>query len=166
MAEDIKGREHLVARQVAMTNVFKKFAPIWKQAFHSNQWANLLEPWMDACHGIDTSVLEPAAKALLKTKPTYPPKPWDFADVARQLHYENSPRMERQSAAKTSDPYRFWEWLDPISRRIARVEVRNGAWVVMAVGEYQKFMEMDDHSKTAYAGAMELEHGWHKRGAA
>lgn len=166
MAEEIKGREHKVARQIAMTNVFKKFAPIWKQAFHANQWANLLEPWMDACAGIDTAVLEPAAKALLKTKPTYPPKPWDFADVARQLHYENSPRMERQSASKTSDPYRFWEWMDPTSRRIARVELRDGNWVFMSVGEHAKFAAFDDQSKTAYCIAMQNQYDFAGRGAA
>ncbi len=164
MTDELKGREHLVARQVAMTNVFKKFQPIWGKTFHANAWGGLLESWMEECKGIDTAVLEPAAKALLKTQPKFPPKPWDFSAIARKLQYEQNPRSDR-GADKTSEPYRQWQWLDPISHRIACVEMRGSEWVVMAVGEYVKFMAMDDYSKTAYCVAMENEHGLHAQRA-
>ena len=102
MTDQVKGLEHRVARQVALIAVFKKFAPIWSKAFHANAWDGLLESWMDACAGIDTVLLEPAAKALLKLAPKYPPKPWEFASVARKLQHDQQPRDRRGNAATDS----------------------------------------------------------------
>ena len=87
MSTEVKGQEHLVRRQAAMMAVFRRFATVWRRAFHANEWTNLLDTWLDACRGIDTDVLELAAKTFLRGPPAnYPPKPWEFAKVARRMH--------------------------------------------------------------------------------
>ncbi len=159
MAEEIKGREHLVKRQVAMTAVFKRFAPVWTKAFHANAWAGLLDTWIDNCHGIDTDFLDIAAREFMRSgKSDFPPKPWVFAAFARQLQAKQR-NTSVTVGGGTASKRRIWEWQNPGSKRLARVEERDGNWVAMSVDDYAMFMAYEDRAKVEYCEHMVREHG-------
>jgi hypothetical protein len=113
--DEVKGREHLVRRQGALTAVFKRFSAVWPRAFAVTQWPTLFEPWMDALHGVATDVLEPAARELLRDgEPKYPPKPWEFAKFARTIEKRSIPAAAGggqealpRDALHTARPFRY-----------------------------------------------------------
>lgn len=97
MSDEIKGREHVVARQQALGAVFKRFAAIWPRAFAPSHWDGLMEPWLDALKGVPTDALEPAAREILRDGNTqYPPKPWELAKRARAI--DRATRPDRPAA--------------------------------------------------------------------
>lgn len=91
MADDVQGRHHLVARQQAMTQVFKRFSSVWRTAFAVPRWPEILDTWVDALAGVEPELFDPAArKFLAEAVTTYPPKPWEFAKHARALARRHS----------------------------------------------------------------------------
>lgn len=118
--DEIKGREHLVARHKAMTGVFRRFASVWPRAFGPAQWDMIMDTWLDAVAGVDTDALEQAAREYLRQGGhQYPPKPWDFAKVARQFSTRHTGLVRGPGSAPKR---RVWEWVSPLSNRICRVE--------------------------------------------
>ncbi len=84
MADDVKGREHLVRRHQVMLAVFKAFSGVWRGNFAPTRWESIMPTWLDNLRGIDTDHLEPAAREFLRDPGTsFPPKPWEFAKYAR-----------------------------------------------------------------------------------
>lgn len=159
MADEIKGREHLVQRQVAMTAVFKRFQPVWRQAFHANAWAGLLDTWIDNCHGIETDFLEVAAREFMRSgKSDFPPKPWVFAAFAKQLQTKHRGATAVVVGAIPS-VRRTWQWQNPGSQRLACVEERDNGWVIMSVDDAIMFEAYDDRAKVEYCEHMVREHG-------
>ncbi|MES2524052.1 MAG: hypothetical protein V4617_15200 [Gemmatimonadota bacterium] len=100
MADDVKGREHLVKRQQLIFAIFKRFSSRWQRAFHPNRWPDLLDDWTDGCRRVDTDQLEPMARAFLReVQSQYPPKSWEFQNfVLAKL---------RKSAESTDGPLRM-----------------------------------------------------------
>lgn len=122
--DEIKGREHLVERHRQMTAVFKRFATAWPMAFAPSKWDVIMDTWLDNLQQVDTDVLDRAAREFLrKTKPQYPPKPWDFADFA--WRYQGQVAVSHSGLVQgpgTAPVRRVWEWVSPLSWRINRVE--------------------------------------------
>lgn len=148
MSNDVAGREHLVARQVALTSVFKRFSRIWPKAFHANTWEGLLEPWMDQLRGVDTDRLDAAAREYLRTAaPTYAPKPWEFAKFARQHQRDagtSAPAVHADRERGPLDGARaFWFERTQYDGTIARATghaLRTGGSVGIAETEMDKLL--------------------------
>ncbi len=85
--DDVQGREHLVAKQVAMVKALQELAVVWPTKFREAHIAGVLPTWLFACEGVETTLLVPAARQIVKEarSNTFPPKPGDLADMARQL---------------------------------------------------------------------------------
>lgn len=85
--DEIRGREHLVARQVAMVKALQELAVVWPSKFREAQIAGVLPTWLSACEGTETAMLVPAAREIAKEarSNTFPPKPGDLADMTRKL---------------------------------------------------------------------------------
>lgn len=97
--DEVHGREHLVARQVAMAKAFQHFAALWPNKFHQKHHATLLTLWIDGTGGIDTDLLEPAARRYCSQKAgQYPPKPAEFGMYARAMQAQHT----RSSAAASA----------------------------------------------------------------
>lgn len=124
MSDETKGREHLVARHKQLIAVFRRFATAWPVAFAPAKWDTILDTWLDNLWHVDTDVLDRAAREFLrKTKPQYPPKPWDFGDFARRYTQQTEAAHGGLVQGPGSMPKRrVWEWVSPLSNRICRVE--------------------------------------------
>lgn len=163
MSQEIAGREHLIRRQQAMTAVFKRFAAVWPRAFAAASWPVLMETWLDNVRGIPDDVLEPAARALLQRPSSYPPKPWDFAGVARSVRDKHEP-----STTRGRGPLHAWVWRSPVSGRLLSVEEHVDGWVWMeALDNPRDFLAMTDDGKRTWCEEMALNYGLQpERGAA
>lgn len=157
MADEVKGREHLVRRQqVLITGVFKRFAVHWPRAFAPSLWPGLVEGWLEHLHGIDTDLLEQAAKDVLRTAPTYPPKVWDLQKAARQLRTNHSGDVQGPGSAVRS---RVWEWQSPITHRFSRAErLDSGEWIWHGIDDAEAFYRHGDDARIDYCETMAQQH--------
>lgn len=151
-ADDVKGREHLIRRQVAMTAVFKRFSAAWPRAFGPATWPTLMDLWIDSCGGVDVDLLEPAARDYLRTHESkFPPKAWEFAKFAKQLQATRCPEVAGKTPPRTS---RTWEWISPVTGRITRVVDQGGEWLAFSLDDRAAFEAMDTAGRVAYCEAM------------
>lgn len=157
MSDTVHGREHLVRRQQAMSAVFARFAGVWKQAFAAKLWPDMLETWLDSAGGIDTELLEPAARQMLSDgELQFPPKPWQFAKFARGLQRKHSGETAPVAMARPD----VWEWSDPETNRVIHIERHSDGWSAgsMDLRSYTAFVAMTDREKLAYCGHMAVQH--------
>ncbi|MCZ8012020.1 MAG: hypothetical protein ACK5HM_08300 [Gemmatimonas sp.] len=140
-----------------MTQVFKKFQPVWPTSFQAPKWPALLESWLDNCEGVDTDVLEVAARDFIRSADhKFPPKPWEFGKFARSLQREkfgSSPLIESVAGR------REWEWISPFTRRIVHVTMSGTDWVTSSMDDYAAFGAMDDAQRVEHCEEMVRAHG-------
>jgi hypothetical protein len=121
--DEVKGREHRIARLKQMTAVFRRFSAVWPRAFAPSQWDAIMDTWLDNAWHVDTDVLDRAAREYLRTaKPQYPPKPWDFGDFARKYTQQTAVVYGGVQGPGSIPARRVWEWVSPNTKRICRVE--------------------------------------------
>lgn len=98
--DETRGREHLVARQVAMVKALQELAVVWPSKFREAHISGVLPSWMFACEGTETALLVPAAREIVREarSNTFPPKPGDLADMTRRL------AKRRDGATATAAP--------------------------------------------------------------
>lgn len=91
MADSTRGQQYVVARQMAMTAALEKLATIWPAKFAPKVIAASLQTWLDACVGVATDCLEPAAAALAaeSKRGVFPPRPGDLAERARRIERDH-----------------------------------------------------------------------------
>lgn len=155
MTTEVQGREHLLRRQQAMGTVFRLFAVVWPQAFAPRKLDQLLGVWLDNCADIPDDMLEPAARAMLRQKQRYPPKPFDFAQFARRIVRQRTGAATRQDAAPTVPS---WQWVSPRSNRVVFVEERPDGWVWSSgMDDPSDFLAMNDAGKRAYCDERAIE---------
>ncbi len=157
MTDSVRGREYRVERQLAMTQVFKKFQPVWTSAFQASKWPSLLEAWIDNCDGVETDVLEVAARDFIRGNDhKFPPKPWEFAKYARQLQRE---RFESVPLIESVVKRREWEWISPVTNRISRVALHGTDWVCTSLDNHEDFRLLSDSEKVTFCDRMETDYG-------
>ncbi len=85
--DEVHGREHLVARHVAMTAALTELGLVWPRKFAADHIPSLLGLWLESANGLDTDLLRPAARHIAKNAKsgTYPPAPGDLAEIGWAL---------------------------------------------------------------------------------
>ena len=157
MSDTLHGQEHLVRRQQAMSAVFQRLSRVWPKAFAPKTWPDMLETWMDSTRGIDTELLEPAARQMLSEGGfQFPPKPWEFAKFARGVQRKHS----GDTAPIPTNRPDVWEWSDPETNRVIHIERHADGWSAgsMDLRSYTAFTAMTDREKLAYSGHMAVQH--------
>lgn len=157
MTDTVKGTEYRVQRQLALVGVFEKFAAVWPHAFQPAKWTSMLEAWLDNCEGVETEVLEPAARDYIrKTDSKFPPKPWEFGKFARALQHD---RFGSAPLVESVVSRRQWEWISPITQRISAVHLHGTEWVCVSLDDQRGFDVLSETQKIEYCDRMEKEHG-------
>lgn len=148
MSDDVQGREHLVHRQQVLIGVFKRFKVHFRNAFAPALWDGMLEEWLRELRGIDTDVLDQAARNLISTGPQYPPKVWDLAKHARALRGDHTGPVHGPGSAVHS---RIWFWVSPVTGRMSRAERRDdGCWIWHAIDDAEAFLDYGDAARIEY----------------
>lgn len=154
MSDDVKGREHLVRRQQALTAVFKRFQPHFQRAFAPAMWPALVTAWLDedGMRDVDTDLFEQAARDVLRAQPTYPPKVWDLIRAANRLRTNHGGSVQGPGSAVRS---RIWEWQSPVTGRFSRAErFDSGQWVWHGIDDAEAFYGYGDDARVEYCEAM------------
>lgn len=163
--EDGRGQEFVLARRALLTKIFRTFASRWRVQFHTNRVVELLPVWTVACERLDEEGLEAIAiDFTAKSTSKFPPSPDEFVRYAMGVQgkrFGGAP-----AATQAMGVIRAWEWENPRSGRLARVEERPNGWVVMSLDDSIMFMALDDRAKAEYCEAMVREPGVGRWGVA
>lgn len=156
--DDGRGQQFVLARRALLTKLFRTFASRWRVQFHANRVVELLPVWTVACERLDEDGLEAIAiDFTAKSASKFPPSPDEFVRYAmgvQRKRFEGLPTAPQSNGVR-----REWQWQNPGSRRLARVEERDNGWVVMSVDDYVVFMAYDDRAKVEYCEHMVRVHG-------
>lgn len=150
MPDDVKGREHLLARRKALFDVFRAFSGRWRAHFHPNRAEELMPIWLVGIEQLELDGLADLAVRYAATASKFPPAPDEFASYVRR---EQEKRFGVAAPAPTAKR-RVWEWVSPLTGRINRVEEFADGFACSNLDDQREFDAFTAAGKVEYCEHM------------
>lgn len=150
MPDDVKGREHLLARRKALLDVFRAFSGRWRAHFHPNRAEELMPIWLVGIEQLELDGLSELAVRYAASASKYPPAPDEFAGFVRR---EQARRFGAAVPTATARR-RVWEWVSPLSNRICRVEEFPDGFACSNLDDQREFDAFTGAGKVEYCEHM------------